>query len=366
MPAAGLAQLRSVPGADGPARRAGPEGPLQAQRPRDALDAAEPAAADARLHARLLAHHADRGPAVTRCSCSPGCFPGRSSRSRRPSPRLSLLEQPEPHPEGRRSAGRLSARRSSGRSSSTWCCRSSRSRSWRSPRTHARDRRGSCSSRGGRSWPPASPTGLSLLFSSLTVFFRDVAPPHRHPLPDLVLRDAGCSIRTSSSRSSRARCCGRCSSLNPATPDRAVVPDDHLRGPRSRSPRPLRSPRCSACGTSLLGGSRCSSGSRTATSTTSEPCPDPSTFQNVGMCFRMHREKVTTLKEAVLGRFRHLRDADEFWALRDVSLRASAPGESVGLIGHNGSGQEHAPQDRGGRAARDGGQRSGSRAASRR
>jgi ABC-type polysaccharide/polyol phosphate transport system ATPase subunit len=61
-------------------------------------------------------------------------------------------------------------------------------------------------------------------------------------------------------------------------------------------------------------------------------------FDEVGMCFRMHREKVTTLKEAILGRFRHARNPDEFWALRDVSVDVKA-GESVGLIGHNGSGK---------------------------
>jgi len=61
-------------------------------------------------------------------------------------------------------------------------------------------------------------------------------------------------------------------------------------------------------------------------------------FDDVGMCFRIHREKVDTLKEAVIGRFRHLRTVDEFWALRGVTFRVQ-PGESVGIIGANGSGK---------------------------
>ncbi len=61
-------------------------------------------------------------------------------------------------------------------------------------------------------------------------------------------------------------------------------------------------------------------------------------FDDVGMCFRMYRERVDTLKEAVLGLFRHLRTADELWALRDVSFEVP-PGQSLGLIGHNGSGK---------------------------
>ena len=48
-------------------------------------------------------------------------------------------------------------------------------------------------------------------------------------------------------------------------------------------------------------------------------------FQNVGVCFRMHRERVTTLKEAVLGRFRHLRDAEAvLGGAERVTLRGAA------------------------------------------
>jgi len=61
-------------------------------------------------------------------------------------------------------------------------------------------------------------------------------------------------------------------------------------------------------------------------------------FERVAMCFRLHRERVTTLKEAVLGRFRQFATPDEHWALEDVSF-SLGPGESVGVIGHNGSGK---------------------------
>jgi lipopolysaccharide transport system ATP-binding protein len=66
--------------------------------------------------------------------------------------------------------------------------------------------------------------------------------------------------------------------------------------------------------------------------------PGTLSFQDVGLCFRMYRERVDTLKEAVLGRFRHRSRYDEFWALRHATIEVRS-GESVGLIGHNGSGK---------------------------
>jgi len=53
--------------------------------------------------------------------------------------------------------------------------------------------------------------------------------------------------------------------------------------------------------------------------------------------FRLHRDRPTSLKQAVI-RFGRHDPIDEFWAVRDITLEVPK-GSTYGLIGHNGSGK---------------------------
>jgi ABC-type polysaccharide/polyol phosphate transport system ATPase subunit len=67
--------------------------------------------------------------------------------------------------------------------------------------------------------------------------------------------------------------------------------------------------------------------------------PDPVIrVGGVSKRFRLYHERVRSIKENVLGRFRSGRTWEEFWALRDVSFDVHA-GEMFALIGENGSGK---------------------------
>ena len=60
--------------------------------------------------------------------------------------------------------------------------------------------------------------------------------------------------------------------------------------------------------------------------------------ENVSMRFNLAKEKVDSLKEYVIKAFKGKLQFDEFWALNDVSFTVNK-GDSVGLIGLNGSGK---------------------------
>jgi lipopolysaccharide transport system ATP-binding protein len=61
-------------------------------------------------------------------------------------------------------------------------------------------------------------------------------------------------------------------------------------------------------------------------------------FSNVSKRFILHRDRRDTIQARVAGMLSRRPPGEEFWAVRDVSF-AVEPGQSLGLVGHNGAGK---------------------------
>ncbi len=64
-------------------------------------------------------------------------------------------------------------------------------------------------------------------------------------------------------------------------------------------------------------------------------------FNNVSKRFVLHTDERKTVQERVIGLLHRRPPGEEFWALRDVSFNVE-PGQSLGLVGHNGAGKSTA------------------------
>jgi ABC-2 type transport system ATP-binding protein len=80
--------------------------------------------------------------------------------------------------------------------------------------------------------------------------------------------------------------------------------------------------------------------------TTSEPSPGLApgssetviNLEEVSVCYRLPRERIVSIKDYAIRRLKGQLRFDEFWALREVSLKVYR-GETLGIIGHNGAGK---------------------------
>ncbi|WP_129631461.1 ABC transporter ATP-binding protein [Candidatus Oscillochloris fontis] len=61
-------------------------------------------------------------------------------------------------------------------------------------------------------------------------------------------------------------------------------------------------------------------------------------FNNVSKRFILHRDRRDTIQERVAGLLSRRPSGEEFWATRNVSFSVE-PGQSLGLVGHNGAGK---------------------------
>lgn len=59
---------------------------------------------------------------------------------------------------------------------------------------------------------------------------------------------------------------------------------------------------------------------------------------DLGVCFRMDRNKTTNLKEYVVRALKRQNSYEDFWALRNITFDVKK-GEVLGIIGHNGAGK---------------------------
>jgi ABC-type polysaccharide/polyol phosphate transport system ATPase subunit len=69
-----------------------------------------------------------------------------------------------------------------------------------------------------------------------------------------------------------------------------------------------------------------------------EPAMPALQFDNVSVCYRVPRERVSGIKEFAVRWLQRRIEYENFWALRDVSFEVQ-PGEFFGIIGRNGAGK---------------------------